>query len=152
MDATTAAAVSRVASAYAVPAPCNEVTSERLPGEDYNPYFGKHLKQEDLFSFWCTAHTNRGRHPALGDQLAQTDGSMPRFCFDTSDGNSFSKDGEGIVLDRVKVARQQAQSGLADTARDVVPGDGLERIMTVVVRNEAGKTGLKSSLILKIEL
>ena len=49
---------------------------------------------------------------------------MPHFYFDTYDGNTFLKDEDGQELDGIEAVRLQAQSGLADMAQDVVPGDG----------------------------
>ena len=128
------------------------MTSGRPPVEDYDPYFGKHLKREDLFSFWATDHTDRSPHPALGAQSAQTDGSMPRCYFDTSDGDTFVKDEEGITLRGVEATRLQAQGAPADMARDVVPGDGPDRTMTVQVRDRAGKVVLRAALVLRVEI
>ena len=60
-------------------------------------------------------------------------GTMPRYFFDTDDGDTFNEDEEGIDLDGIEEVCLQAQSGLAGIARDVVPGDGPERTMVVAV-------------------
>ncbi len=76
---------------------------------------------------------------------------MTRYFFDTDDGDTFHEDDEGQELDGIEEVRLQAQSGLADMARDVVPGDGPERTMTVRVRDKSGNTVLRAALVLTIE-
>jgi hypothetical protein len=87
---------------------------------------------------------NKTRLPAVR-------GHMPRYFFDPHDGDTYLQDDEGQELDGIEEARLQAQSGLADIARDVVPGDGPERTMVVAVRDEAGKIVLRAALILMVE-
>jgi hypothetical protein len=77
---------------------------------------------------------------------------MPRYYFDTHDGGTYLPDDEGQDLDGMEAARLQAQTGLADIARDVVPGDGPERTMVVAVRDEAGKLVLRAALVLMVEI
>jgi hypothetical protein len=50
---------------------------------------------------------------------------MPRYFFDTHDGDTFLPDDEGQEFDGIEAVRLQAQGGLADLARDVVPGEAL---------------------------
>ena len=77
---------------------------------------------------------------------------MPRYFFDTHDGDTYLQDLAGQDLDGIEEVRLQAQSGLADMARDVVPGNGPERTMVVTVRDEAGKIVLRAALILMVEI
>ncbi len=77
---------------------------------------------------------------------------MPRYFFDTDDGDGFLWDDEGLDLDGIEAVRFQAQSGLADMARDVVPGDGIQRTMVVRVRDESGDVVLNASLVLRVEI
>ena len=77
---------------------------------------------------------------------------MPRYFFDTHDGDTYLEDDEGQDLDGIEEVRLQAQSGLADMARDVVPGNGPERTMVVAVRDESGKVVLNASLVLRVEI
>jgi hypothetical protein len=77
---------------------------------------------------------------------------MPRYFFDTDDGDTFLEDDEGLDLGGIEEIRLQAQSGLADMARDVVPGDGPERTMVVAVRDAAGKIVLRAALVLMVEI
>jgi hypothetical protein len=77
---------------------------------------------------------------------------MPRYYFDTKDGQRFVEDPEGEDLDGIEAARLQAQSGLADMAKDVVPEAGTERAMTSFVRDETGRTVIRAALVLRVEL
>lgn len=77
---------------------------------------------------------------------------MPRYFFDTDDGETPIEDDEGHDVDGVEAARLQAQSALADMARDAVPGDGPRRTITVRVRDEAGRTVLRATLSLVVEI
>ncbi len=75
-----------------------------------------------------------------------------RLYFDTDDGTTYVADEEGLELEGVEAARIQAQNALADMARDVMPGDGLQRTMTVRVRDEAGKIVLEAELSLRVRV
>jgi hypothetical protein len=76
---------------------------------------------------------------------------MPRFFFDTDNGDTFSKDEEGLDLLGLEAARLQAQASLADMADAVVPSDGIETVVKVEVRDESVQTVVKGSIVLKIE-
>jgi hypothetical protein len=76
---------------------------------------------------------------------------MPRYYFDTDDGQHFIKGQEPFDLYGLKEARLQAQAALADIARDHVPGNGDQRTMTCRVRDESGKIVLLASLVLMIQ-
>jgi hypothetical protein len=76
---------------------------------------------------------------------------MPRYYFDTDDGEHLIEDDEGLDLYGLKEARLQAQAALADIARDHVPDDGHQRTMTCRVRDESGKVVLLASLVLTIQ-
>jgi hypothetical protein len=77
---------------------------------------------------------------------------MPRYYFDTHDGDMPFPDVEGQDRNSMEEVRIQAQAGLADMARDVVPRDGPERTMVVAVRDEAGKIVLRAALILMVDI
>ena len=77
---------------------------------------------------------------------------MPLFYFDTDDGDGITRDAEGLDLVGIEEARSQAQIALVDMARDLVPGTGIQRTMLVRVRNGSGKTVLKASLVLRVDL
>jgi hypothetical protein len=76
---------------------------------------------------------------------------MPRYYFDTDDGQHFIEGQEGFDLYGLKEARLQAQAALADIARDHVPGDGDQRTMTCRVRDVSGRIVLLASLVLMIQ-
>ena len=62
---------------------------------------------------------------------------MPRYFFDTFDGETWIEDTEGVECDGPGAAQAEAQTALADIAKDETP-DGDRRVMTVRVRDEDG--------------
>ncbi len=72
---------------------------------------------------------------------------MPRFFFDTYDGDFFAPDNEGLDLEGIEAAKLQAQKALPDMARDKLP-DGDQRVFKVSVRDEAGQVVLRVTLSL----
>jgi hypothetical protein len=62
---------------------------------------------------------------------------MPRYFFDTDDGDFRWKDGEGEELCDDEAARSAALDALPDMARDKLP-DGDRRTFSVRVRDVAG--------------
>ena len=99
--------------------------------------------RSQLFRAFCLSGTSQ--------RLAHSCGLCPYF-FDTDDGDGFLWDDEGQDLDGIEEVRLQAQSSLADIARDVLPGDGMHRTMVVRVRDESGDVVLNASLVLRVEL
>ena len=77
---------------------------------------------------------------------------MPRYFFDTNDGEAPVRDSRGYELKGIEAARRFAQDALTDMARDTVPNGGPEKTMTVEVRDEAGKAVLRASLVLTVEI
>ena len=75
---------------------------------------------------------------------------MPRFFFDTYDGDFFAPDNEGQDLEGIEAAKLQAQEALPDMASDKLP-DGDQRVFIVSVRDEAGQVVLRVSLTLVTE-
>jgi hypothetical protein len=75
---------------------------------------------------------------------------MPRFYFDTHDGDRAVPDGEGLVLGGLEEAKEEAVRALPDLARDGLP-DGDYREFVVDVRDEAGQRVLRAQLTLVIE-
>jgi hypothetical protein len=76
---------------------------------------------------------------------------VPRYYFDVSDGDTFTKDDVGLELDGIEAARAEARKALPDIARDVLPEGGDRRTMTIRVRDEAGKVLITATLSLLIE-
>ena len=60
---------------------------------------------------------------------------MPRFYFDTTDGDSAIKDELGVELPNVEAAKTEAARTLAALAKDVLPGLAV-RELVVSVRDE----------------
>jgi hypothetical protein len=75
---------------------------------------------------------------------------MPRFFFDTFDGNNLVSDEAGLELDSVEIAKAEAQKCLPEMAKDALP-DGNHRAFVVNVRDEAGKVMVRMALSLVIE-
>ncbi|MBD2745333.1 hypothetical protein IC232_01375 [Microvirga sp. BT688] len=75
---------------------------------------------------------------------------MPRYFFDTYDGNRLISDSEGIELQSVEMARIEAQKALPDLARDALP-DGNQKTFIVSVRDEAGQVVLRAALTVIVE-
>ena len=75
---------------------------------------------------------------------------MPRFYFDTYDGDRFLPDETGIEFKDIKAAKDEAQKALPDMAKDALP-DGNHRTFVVSVRDEAGQVVLRVALSLVVE-
>ena len=75
---------------------------------------------------------------------------MPRYFFDTYNGNRFVPDDAGVELENVEAAKAMASRGLADMAEDDLP-DGDQRSFVVRVRDEAGEVLLQAALSLVVE-
>ncbi|MBM1172384.1 DUF6894 family protein [Microvirga arabica] len=76
---------------------------------------------------------------------------MPRYFFDTYDGNLFVPDSEGLELQNLDTAKAEAQKALPDLARDALPA-GDQKTFIVSVRDEAGQVVLRAALSLIVEI
>ena len=72
---------------------------------------------------------------------------MPRYFFDTNDGDMLDLDDVGLDLTDHEAARREAIAALPDMARDKLP-DGDRRNFSVRVRDEAGAAIYSASLAL----
>lgn len=70
---------------------------------------------------------------------------MARYFFDTRDGADFVRDEEGLELDGLEAVRDEATRGLADLARDVLPG-AVRKELAVEVRDQYDHALLKAAL------
>ena len=61
---------------------------------------------------------------------------MPRFYFDTHDGDALMIDDQGVDLGDAKAARRLARVALAELAQEVIPLDGDTHFVEVTVRDE----------------
>ncbi|UVF18075.1 hypothetical protein HPT29_016325 [Microvirga terrae] len=75
---------------------------------------------------------------------------MPRYFFDTYDGDQFVPDSNGLELPDLAAAKREAQRALADIARDALPDDD-QRTYFISVKNEAGQMVLRAGLTLFVE-
>ncbi len=76
---------------------------------------------------------------------------MPRFFFDTYDGEFFAPDHEGQELADIQAAKLVAQDALPDMASDKLPDGSDQRVFIVRVRDEAGQVVVQVSLMLIAE-
>jgi hypothetical protein len=76
--------------------------------------------------------------------------SMPRYFFDTYDGDHLVPDRDGLELPDLAVAKAEAQRALPDLARDALP-NGNQRTFMVSVRNKMGEMLARASLTLIVE-
>jgi hypothetical protein len=74
---------------------------------------------------------------------------MPRYFFDTYDGDRFLPDDTGLEFESLEAARAEAQKSL-EIAREVL-SDSNHRSFVVNVRDEAGTVRIRISLSLVVE-
>jgi hypothetical protein len=77
-------------------------------------------------------------------------GAMPRYYFDVSDGDKFTRDDEGLEMGDLIEASKAAVAALPEIARDVLP-DGDHRDIIVQVRDQTGEVLIRSKLTLDVE-
>ncbi|HVI80308.1 MAG TPA: hypothetical protein VM715_19560 [Candidatus Acidoferrum sp.] len=70
---------------------------------------------------------------------------MPLYYFDTRDGPDFIRDEIGLELDGIEAARREATLGLADFAKDAIPGS-VRRELAVEVREHTEHALLRATL------
>jgi hypothetical protein len=70
---------------------------------------------------------------------------MALFFFDTRDNSNFVRDEIGLDLDGIDAVRDEATRGLADLARDALPGT-IRRELAVEVRDYADQAVLRAAL------
>jgi len=75
---------------------------------------------------------------------------MPRFFFDTHDGEEFTPDPQGVELEGLEAAKEEAKKTLPEIVKDEMP-DGDRRDFTVTVKNEAGQILWRITLSLVVE-
>ena len=73
---------------------------------------------------------------------------MPRYYFDTYDGQEWAIDQIGIEIEDLEQAQKEAHTALADIANDELP-DGSELTMAVRVRDESNQVVIETALDLK---
>jgi hypothetical protein len=75
---------------------------------------------------------------------------MHHFYFDISDGEHVTRDDGGLMLADLATACREAVKALPDLARDVLP-DGLEKVISASVRDEAGAILFRAVLVFRCE-
>lgn len=63
-------------------------------------------------------------------------GGMPRYFFDTRDGDLFIEDDDGFELPDLEAAKAAASASLAELARDMSLPDKGRRVVVVEVRDD----------------
>ena len=75
---------------------------------------------------------------------------MPRFYFDTRDGETFLPDDEGLECPGTHQARVEASRALAEMIKDSMP-NGSHKKMAIEVRGENRKPLLKVQITFEVE-
>ena len=75
---------------------------------------------------------------------------MPRFFFDIHDGEVFAPDRQGVELEGLEAAKEEARKALRDIIWDEMT-DGDRRDFTVDVKNTAGEIVWRVTLSLVVE-
>ena len=70
---------------------------------------------------------------------------MPRYFFDSRDGDDLAADSEGTELPDLTSAQAEAVATLAELARDALPGFR-EKRHAILVRDESGRDRLELNL------
>jgi hypothetical protein len=74
---------------------------------------------------------------------------MPQYFFDTRDGPELLRDEEGLELDGIQQARDEAARGLLDLARDLIPGSE-SRDLAIEVRDGQNVPLLRAALSFEV--
>ena len=75
---------------------------------------------------------------------------MPRYFFDTHDGELFTPDSTGVELEDLQAAKDAAKKALPDIVKDELP-DGDRRTFVIVVKDEGGHEFWRVTLSLAVE-
>jgi hypothetical protein len=75
---------------------------------------------------------------------------MPRYFFDTYDGENFVSDENGLELADIDAAKLEAQRALPDMVRDALPNSNF-RSFVVNIRDETGQAVIRLALSLVVE-
>ena len=76
---------------------------------------------------------------------------MPRYYFPSWDGDAFLPDEEGIEFENMEQARASAIGGLAEMARDVLPGSSGGRILRIQVLDGGAVPVLELRLTFEVD-
>ncbi len=76
---------------------------------------------------------------------------MPRYYFDTHDGDEVIIDDVGLEFSSLEAVKTEAARSLADLARDILPGS-VRRELAVLVRDAQSRQVLRTALVFEIEI
>ena len=76
---------------------------------------------------------------------------MSRYFFDSRDGDHVIRDDDGIELDGIEAARDEAALALRDLAKDALPGS-TRREVAIEVRDESGRQLIRASLWVEVQV
>ena len=76
---------------------------------------------------------------------------VARYFFNSRDGDHFIRDDEGVQLDGIEQARDEATLALRDLAKDALP-KATRRELSIEVRDEAGRQLIRASLLFEVEV
>ncbi len=76
---------------------------------------------------------------------------MPVYYFDTDDGTTRFRDEVGIELADEQAARDEGSRGLAEMAREFIPGGEPQKNLTMWVRNADGSALLQLALTFTVQ-
>jgi hypothetical protein len=76
---------------------------------------------------------------------------MPLYFFDSNDGDDFIRDEEGVELDGIDAARDEATAALAGIAKDALPKT-TRRELSIEVRDECDRLLIRASLWFEVQV
>ena len=76
---------------------------------------------------------------------------MPRFYFDSRDGESLVCDEDGLDLPDLAAACEEASRALGEIIKDILP-DGDERVIAIAARDEDGRLLFTATITFKLEM
>ena len=76
---------------------------------------------------------------------------MPRYFFDSHDGDDFIRDEEGLELDGLEAARDEATAALGGIAKDALPRSS-RRELSIEVRDESDRQIMRASLWFEVQV
>lgn len=76
--------------------------------------------------------------------------AMPRYFFDSRDGDSLIPDEEGLELNSLQAVKLAATRGLGDWAKDAIPG-AAKGDLAIEVRDDSGNRIFSAALSFKTQ-
>ena len=76
---------------------------------------------------------------------------MPRFYFDSRDGERLVRDEDGLDLPDLAAAREEASRALGEIIKDILP-DGDERVIAIAARGENRRLLFTATITFKLEM